>query len=537
MRIALCIIATGKYDRFVAQLIGSARRYFLRGHDVHFIVFSDVTPTAAVDIHHYPTAHENWPGPTLHRYRTMLTAANDLRRYDYIFYVDVDATFVGDVPDSILGNIVATRHSGYRDSPKTEFPYMHGPASAAHIPRGQGQYYYAGGFQGGTSTAFITAMEACAAAIALDEQHNIIAEWHDESHWNRYLLTRRPDVVLDREYHWPDNFAILPNQKISLISKDHTAMRSIDIYDAPPYLYLKNWPQGDGRLREEVIQQFHCGRNIRPASIDGVQAVVTYHNSSGLCNRLRAFVGGALLADYYDLPHYYCWEPSVACPSKFDTLFSYSQALTIPAPLVHLLSSRDNIFWIADSYDKTNPLHYPGSSPLSLFYEQLQHSMTAQEFLDRASAKMRSIQLLPHLLDRVESYIATWPAKVIGVHIRRTDQIANAQHCYQVSLNDDGVLAAMRSALAADQSTHFFLAADNGNTVEEFRRIFGDAILASPVSYKVPDVGGAARHTDISDAVFDLYCLSRTERLFGTWMSTFSHYAVDLGGIPNEQFC
>ena len=41
MKIALCIIATGKYDRFLPDLLDSAADYFCAEHDVRFFVFSD----------------------------------------------------------------------------------------------------------------------------------------------------------------------------------------------------------------------------------------------------------------------------------------------------------------------------------------------------------------------------------------------------------------------------------------------------------------------------------------------------------------
>ena len=80
MRVALCVIATGKYTRFLCGLLGTAYEFFCPGHDVRILVFSD----SAVSKHHQntiviPTPHEPWPGPTLHRYRTMLQAADGAR--------------------------------------------------------------------------------------------------------------------------------------------------------------------------------------------------------------------------------------------------------------------------------------------------------------------------------------------------------------------------------------------------------------------------------------------------------------------------
>ena len=59
------------------------------------------------------------------------------------------------------------------------------------------------GFQGGKTDNFIKAMYAMKQAIDEDLNINYIARWHDESHWNRYLLDNPPTVILDPSYCYP----------------------------------------------------------------------------------------------------------------------------------------------------------------------------------------------------------------------------------------------------------------------------------------------------------------------------------------------
>jgi hypothetical protein len=37
-----------------------------------------------------------------------------------------------------------------------------------------------------------------------DESNGVLATWHDESHWNRYLTIYPPTKVLGPEYCYPD---------------------------------------------------------------------------------------------------------------------------------------------------------------------------------------------------------------------------------------------------------------------------------------------------------------------------------------------
>ena len=123
MKVALCVIATGKYAQFLYELLGTAHTLFCPGHDLRFFVFTD---TGMVPRHHEPTVviptpHESWPGPTIHRYRTMLRAEKELLACDYAYYVDVDSRFVRPVGDEVLGDLVATIHFGYAEKPRQDW--------------------------------------------------------------------------------------------------------------------------------------------------------------------------------------------------------------------------------------------------------------------------------------------------------------------------------------------------------------------------------------------------------------------------------
>lgn len=184
MKIAVCIIATNKYKQFVTPLVESIRKYFLVNHKVEIHVFADEQMDGDFIVHLIPSY--GFPEATLYRYKIMTSIAYDT---DYIFYLDADMLINDYVGDEILGDIVAVRHPGY----------YHGGwgsenvdvRSLAFVPKLLRGKYYAGGVQGGSANEYYKAMLVLDSMIDEDERNGVMAEFHDESHWNKYLIGKK----------------------------------------------------------------------------------------------------------------------------------------------------------------------------------------------------------------------------------------------------------------------------------------------------------------------------------------------------------
>ncbi len=224
--IALCVIATGKYDQFVEPLAESVREHFLPGYKVDIGLFSDSPMGEDIVDRWFIVNHCDWPGPTLYRYRWMLQAAPWLSQHDYIFYVDADCRFVDTFGPEILGSLVAVEHQGYVDQEPDTLPYERNEASKAYIPLGSGIRYYAGGFQGGNSGSYLHAISTMEHRISWDEMGDVTAVWHDESHWNRYLMEGAPEIILPPTYLSSDVDPV-PNPKLLALTKNHDEIRRV----------------------------------------------------------------------------------------------------------------------------------------------------------------------------------------------------------------------------------------------------------------------------------------------------------------------
>ena len=193
MKTALLVISTGQsYWQYTKPLIESAKKFFVP-HQV--LLFTDSPENYGVCQVHQPNL--GFPETTLKRYHIFLTQKEWLRQFDYAFYIDVDAIFVDYVGSEIFsGGITATLHH----SQKAELESN--PGSTAYLERTK--YYFCGGFNGGTTSAYLKMAESLSHNISMDESRGILAKWHDESHLNRYLADNPPARILPSTYCYPE---------------------------------------------------------------------------------------------------------------------------------------------------------------------------------------------------------------------------------------------------------------------------------------------------------------------------------------------
>jgi histo-blood group ABO system transferase len=199
--IGLIVICTGKYDIFLQPLIDSADKWFFKGHKFDIYLLSDkdyeVEVPQRIILSRYFVPHLPFPLPTLLRYKWISQYKDNLTAHN-LFYLDVDMLFVNEVGIEILpdeAGLVATHHPGF----------FHGgwgdngthPLSTAYLKPEMRKSYFAGGFQGGRRKNYLEAAQSMTENIDTDfdtaktydisDNNGVLAKWHDESHWNKYL--------------------------------------------------------------------------------------------------------------------------------------------------------------------------------------------------------------------------------------------------------------------------------------------------------------------------------------------------------------
>ena len=187
---ALCVCATeGVYTTYAQEFFRSAEQHF--------------HPTENVTFHLLPADERPWPYPTMMRHHILLENWPD---DDYVFLADADLLCEQTVGSEILPFVgtTAVQHPGFIGMGYDDLPYERNPESACHVPEGEGLFYYAGGFVGGTNTAMRFLSSQIAMCIELDLRRNFIPTWHDESALNRVLAVEPPEVILSPAYLHPD---------------------------------------------------------------------------------------------------------------------------------------------------------------------------------------------------------------------------------------------------------------------------------------------------------------------------------------------
>lgn len=128
------------------------------------------------------------------------------------------------------------------------------------------------------------------------------------------------------------------------------------------------------------------------------------------------------------------------------------------------------------------------------------------------------------IIEKIDLITQYFSEKCVGVHIRRTDhQIAKEK-----SATAD-FISRMDHILKQSPGTKFYLSTDDPATEMQMTGRYGNKILSlKDKSLHRNDLRG------INDAVIDLFCLSRTKLILGSYSSSFSEVASAIGKIPLE---
>ena len=234
------LLATNKYNQFLEPFLKTVNEFFFVGEEVQVHLFIDDLSykfdiSERLKVEKYQIEALKFPYATLYRY-TMFSQIKEQLNCDYVFYSDVDMAFVDFVDKEILPldsseKLVAVRHCGF---------YMGGGAwgcdgkSTSFTASDKRVKYYAGGFQGGETKAYLAACEIMKNNIKEDSGKGVMAEWHDETHFNKYLSDRlgsfkelTPDYCMVEEVEKRKQWGVNKfKPKLIALKKNHAELRS-----------------------------------------------------------------------------------------------------------------------------------------------------------------------------------------------------------------------------------------------------------------------------------------------------------------------
>lgn len=112
----------------------------------------------------------------------------------------------------------------------------------------------------------------------------------------------------------------------------------------------------------------------------------------------------------------------------------------------------------------------------------------------------------------------------IGVHIRRTDHIVSKKYSALKKFELE-----MGKYILLEDSTTFYLSTDCKETKNQLVSKFKNRIIKQEInSYDRND------KTAIKEALVDLLALSKSKKIIGSYLSSFTDMAVDIGGLEKQ---
>ena len=227
--LGILLIATGEYSKLVQKCIESIETQDHPYNEIDLHIFTNdlnLELQTKLKFHIHEWYETKWPYPTLLRYSAILKATNYLQYYTHLLYLDVDMKVVAPLPIVNNENLLAVEHPGFVK--KSNKPFEIRKQSTAFYQEQPGSIYVCGGVQGGTTQLYLTAISEMCKSIEIDLQNELIAKWHDESHWNKYVNQHiDKTIIFGREYCWPEQWVTSKNPgKIIALKKNHTATRN-----------------------------------------------------------------------------------------------------------------------------------------------------------------------------------------------------------------------------------------------------------------------------------------------------------------------
>lgn len=248
--------------------------------------------------------------------------------------------------------------------------------------------------------------------------------------------------------------------------------------------------------------------------------------SGGLCNRIRVINSGWRLARERQERLLILWNCNSELNCPFHALFQPITEFKITN--IHSVADPRKLFYqkTARNYLTNEDIlshRTPDGSLTPSYVQSLQgntYIFTWESFYPCEDYHL--FRPIAPLQSRIDKITSSFGPSCIGVHIRRTDN----QPAIGKS-STDAFLTAMRLELSQNPDTQFYLATDSPEEESLLRTTFPGHILSNQDRCLRRDT-----KEGIEDALLDLYCLASTQKIIGSYFSSFTDIAADMHKIP-----
>ena len=266
--------------------------------------------------------------------------------------------------------------------------------------------------------------------------------------------------------------------------------------------------------------------------------IIVLQPYAGLGNRLRALDSAVELSSLLSRKLQVIWDKTPDLYCSYNQLFEPSDKYEVidNKPIKFIWSCNKRL---AHQLNKMN-IKYPFRYDITLYEKDIRnlnsinfdfkdlkkyHSIYFRingRFIDPANS-FTFLKPLPEINAIIKNVYHNFSEKTLGIHIRRTDNTKSICHS-----PDELFIHKIKEEIEKDSNVKFFLSTDSNETEKVFKNLFPERCITYEKEISRNSTQG------MIDAVVDMFCLSKTNKIYGSFYSTFSHAASKIGNIPLE---
>lgn len=269
--------------------------------------------------------------------------------------------------------------------------------------------------------------------------------------------------------------------------------------------------------------------------------IITLIPNSGLGNRLRIMATSIKLAREGNKKLQIYWNRNAELHAKFDELFEYPLHISVkPVPLrykiwIEMRRFSSKLFGFENWY--LGLFNFDFVFLDKMISDVLQNRLNLQTEVNKAKnilicsceevnyCDLPDYQLfkpVAAIQKKIDSVVLQFKQPTIGIHIRSTDHTTSLKNSPFFLFENK-----IQEELRINPEATFFLATDNEEYQNKLVRKFGkEKILFHTNEFRREMTEG------VKDAVVDLFCLSKTSKIYGSYWSSFSYVAGRIGQVP-----
>ena len=261
----------------------------------------------------------------------------------------------------------------------------------------------------------------------------------------------------------------------------------------------------------------------------------------GLANRMKAIDAGIALAHEIGSRLKVIWFKDQGLNCRFNQLFEsfdHANIEVVEATTVHLITHdrpRRKNFRIPSIFQKISfDACLYESEVTQLFYQNFDFANWASQrqvyiascvyfHPNNSTDAFKMFKPIPILQKKIDEVCAKFSANTIGVHIRRTDNIASIEQS-----PTELFVERIQEAIQNKPTTQIYLATDSEEEKRILKSRFKEHIITNEREATRTSVVG------VQDALIELYALSNTSLIYGSMKSSYSETAAQINNIPYE---